>query len=186
LEYSVFVSSELAPGLPMIKSHIIRSVIENFIVAVLAYLLGYYFTSLFHVGTAEVGGLWSVISGVFVMSENEYLTLKSARMRIKASLIGCFIAGAYLYFFPFSVVGFAISIALGVFICHILRIPDHIKTTSITISVVVIISAVVKDIGPIENAFLRFFESVIGSFVAVVVGYIAMIIFKLEKSGYNK
>lgn len=120
------------------------------------------------------------------MSEKEYLTLKSARMRIKASFIGCFIAGAYLYFFPFTVIGFAVTIALGVFICHIFRIPDHIKTTSITISVVVIISAVIKDIGPIENAFLRFAESIIGSLVAVAVGYVAMIIFKLEKSGYNK
>jgi uncharacterized membrane protein YccC len=170
----------------MIKSHIARSVIENFIVAVLAYLLGYYFTSLFHAGTAEVGGLWSVISGVFVMSEKESLTLRSARMRIKATFLGCLIAGVYLYFFTFSVVGFAVALALGVFVCHLFRIPDHIKTTSITISVVVIISAIVKDIGPIENAFLRFFESVIGSLVAAAVGYIAMIIFKLEKSGYNK
>jgi len=170
----------------MIKSHIVRSVIENFIVAILAYLLGYYFTSLFHVGTAEVGGLWSVISGVFVMSEKESLTLKSGRVRVKASFLGCFIAGAYLYLFPFSVLGFAVSIAIGVFLCHILRIPDHIKTTSITISVVLIISAIVKNIGPIENAFLRFAESVIGSLVAVAVGYVAMIVFKLETTGYNK
>lgn len=166
----------------MLKSHIIRAVIENFIVAVIAYLLGYYFTSLFHVDTAEVGGLWSVISGVFVMSEKESLTIKSAKMRIKASFLGCLIAGAYLYFFSFSVVGFALSIALGVLICHILRIPNHIKTTSITIAVVVIISAIVKDIGPLENAGLRFAESVIGSLVAVGVGYTAMILFKLRKS----
>jgi len=84
------------------------------------------------------------------------------------------------------VLGFAVSIAIGVFLCHILRIPDHIKTTSITISVVLIISAIVKNIGPIENAFLRFAESVIGSLVAVAVGYVAMIVFKLETTGYNK
>lgn len=165
----------------MFKSHILRAVVENFIVAVLAYLLGYYFTAMFHVGTAEVGGLWSVISGVFVMSEKENLTFKSARMRIKASFLGCLIAGAYLYFFSFSVVGFALSIALGVLICHIFRIPDHIKTTGITIAVVVIIS-VVRDIGPIDNAGLRFAESVIGSLVAVAVGYTGMIVFRLKKS----
>lgn len=166
----------------MFKSHIFRSVIENFIVAVVAYLLGYYFTSMFHVGTAEVGGLWSVISGVFVMSEKESLTIRSARMRIKASLIGCLIAGLYLYYFSFSVVGFAAAIALGVFVCHVLRIPDHIKTASITIAVVVIISAIVQNVGPIENAGLRFAESVIGSLVAVAVGYTAMIIFRLDRS----
>lgn len=166
----------------MFKSHIFRAVVENFIVAVVAYLLGYYFTSMFHVGTAEVGGLWSVISGVFVMSEKESQTIKSARMRIKASFIGCLIAGLYLYFFSFSVVGFAISIALGVLVCHVLRIPDHIKTASITISVVVIISAIVQDIGPIANAGLRFAESVIGSLVAVAVGLIGMYVFRVKKT----
>ena len=94
--------------------------------------------------------------------------------------------GCVSIFHPFSVVGFAVSIALGVFVCHVFRISDHIKTTSITISVVVIIPAVVKDICPIENAGLRFAESVIGSLVTVTVGYIAMIVFKLGKSGYNK
>ncbi|MGB2691903.1 MAG: FUSC family protein [Thermodesulfobacteriota bacterium] len=165
----------------MFKSHIFRSVVENFIVAVVAYFLGYYFTAMFHVGTAEVGGLWSVISGVFVMSEKESLTIRSARMRIKASFLGCLIAGLYLYFFSFSVLGFAIAIALGVFVCHALRIPDHIKTTSITISVVVIISAVVQDIGPVANAGLRFGESVIGSLVAVGVGLLGMYVFKVNK-----
>ena len=166
----------------MFKSHVFRAVIENFIVAALAYLLGYYFTSMFHVGTAEVGGLWSVISGVFVMSEKESLTIKSARMRIKASFIGCVVAGAYLYFFSFSVVGFAISIAIGVFICHIFRIPDHIKTASITISVVVIISVIVQDICPVANAALRFAESVIGSLTAVAVGLGGMYVFKLKNT----
>ena len=166
----------------MFKSYIFRAVLENFIVAAIAYLLGYYFTAMFHVGTAEVGGLWSVISGVFVMSEKESLTVRSARMRIKASFIGCLIAGLYLYLFSFSVVGFAIAIAIGVFICHIFRIPDHIKTTSITICVVIIISLIVTDIGPIANAALRFAESVIGSLTAVGVGLAAMYIFKLNKS----
>lgn len=165
----------------MFKSHIFRAVIENFIVAVLAYLLGYYFTSMFHAGTDEVGGLWAVISGVFVMSEKELLSIRFASMRIKASFIGCLIAGAYLYFFSFSVLGFAIAIALGVLVCHALRIPNHIKTANISIAVVVIISAVVQDIGPVANAGLRFAESVIGSLVAVAVAYVGIIIFRLNK-----
>ena len=165
----------------MLKSHITRAVIENFLVAAIAYVLGYYFTVIFHVGTAEVGGLWSVISGVFVMSDRESLTISASRMRIKASFLGCLIAGAYLYFFTFSVIGFAIAIALGVFVCHILRIPDHIKTTSITISVVVIISAIVTDIGPVENAALRFAESVIGSLTALGVGLAGIYVFRLKK-----
>ena len=164
----------------MLKSHITRAVIENFIVAVAAYYLGYTFTSMFPNGTPEVGGLWAVISGVFVMSDKESLTITAARMRIKASFLGCLIAGVYLYFFTFSVFGFAITIALGVLICHLLRIPDHIKTTSITISVVIIISAI-RDIGPIENAALRFGESVVGSLTAMLIGLASIRILGLKR-----
>ncbi|MCK5392020.1 MAG: FUSC family protein [Deltaproteobacteria bacterium] len=166
----------------MFKSHIFRAVVENFIVAVVAYLLGYYFTAMFHLGTAEVGGLWAVISGVFVMADKESLTFNSARMRVRASFLGCLVSGVYLYFFPFTVVGFAICIAIGVFLCHISRIPDHIKTISITISVVIIISVVNHSIGPVANAGLRFAESVIGSLVAVAVALAGIYIYRLKKS----
>lgn len=166
----------------MLKSTIFRAVVENFIVAVVAYLLGYYFTAMFHLGTAEIGGLWSVISGVFVMADKESLTFKSARMRIRASIIGCLVSGVYLYFFTFAVVGFAICIAIGVFLCHILRIQDHVRTTSITISVVMIVSVVNNDISPIMNAALRFAESVIGALVAVAVALVSIYIYSLKKS----
>jgi uncharacterized membrane protein YccC len=166
----------------MFKSHIFRAVVENFIVAIAAYLLGYYFTAMFHLGTAEVGGLWAVISGVFVMADKESLTFNSARMRVRASFLGCLVSGVYLYFFPFTVVGFAICIAIGVFLCHIFRIPDHIKTISITISVVIIISVVNHSIGPVANAGLRFAESVIGSLVAVAVAVAGIYIYRLKKS----
>jgi len=160
----------------MFKSHIFRAVVENFIVAVLAYLLGYYFTAMFHLGTAEVGGLWAVISGVFVLADKESLTFKSAKMRIKASFIGCFVAGVYLYLFPFTVVGFAICIAVGVLCCHLFRIPDHIKTIGITISVVN------HNIGPVANTALRFAESVIGSLTGLAVAIAGVYIFSLNKS----
>jgi len=166
----------------MFKSQIFRAVVENFIVAVIAYFLGYHFTAMFHLGTAEIGGLWSVLSGVFVMSDKEMLTFKSARLRVRASFIGCLIAGIYLYFFSFAVVGFAICIAIGVLLCRILRIPDHIKTTNITISVVVIVSVVNHNIDPVMNAALRFAESVIGSLVAVVVALAGIYIYHLKKS----
>ena len=82
----------------------------------------------------------------------------------------------------FAVVGFAICIAIGVFLCHILNIRDHVRTTSITISVVMIVSVVNNDISPIMNAVLRFAESVIGALVAVAVALTGIYIYSLKKS----
>jgi len=70
---------------------------------------------MFHWGTAEIGGLWAVISGVFV-------------------------------------------------------------------AVVMIVSVIVTDIGPVENATLRFVESVIGSLTAFAVAIAGVYIFRLKKT----
>jgi uncharacterized membrane protein YccC len=116
------------------------------------------------------------------MADKESLTFKTTRMRIRASFIGCLVSGVYLYFFPLAVVGFAICIAIGVLLCHILRIQDHIRTTGITISVVMIVSVINHDISPIANAVLRFAESVIGALVAVAVALAGIYIYHLKKS----
>ena len=156
-------------------------VIENIIIAISAYLLGFYFTSLFHIGTSEIGGLWSVISGLVVIQGRSTETLKSAKLRIIGSCIGALVSGTYLYFFPFTVTGFAICIGVGAFICYLLRMPAHIKLTGITISVIMIVSIITHDIDPVMNAALRFMESIIGALVAVVVAMAVSRFYRLKR-----
>ena len=148
------------------------AVIESMIVVMLSYLAGYYFTGIFHSATAEAGGLWAAISGVFVISDKHNATLKSSRVRVLGSFIGCLISGVYLYFFKFSVLGFGACIGVGVVICKLLRIPDHLKVTGITISVVIIISLEFHDLPAFMNAALRFSESVIGTLIAYLIAQI--------------
>jgi len=155
----------------MLNRYAARSIVNNLIIAVLAYLLGFYFTSMFHTLTAEIGGMWSVISGVLVMENTAPKTLKSGQLRVIASFIGAFLSGLYLYLFDFSVLGFAVCIGLGSLICHLFRIPSHIKATGVTIAVIMIISFAIKDSNPVLNAALRFGESIIGALVAVLVAY---------------
>ena len=153
-----------------------RALVQNFIVAIVAYLLGYQFTATIHLGTAEIGGMWSVISGVFVMADSQSHAIKTAMSRIRSSLVGCLISGVYLYFFSFSMLGFASCIVIGVLLCHLLRVPEDIKTVSITICVVIIVSVIIDNINPAMNASLRFVESVIGSLVAMVVAAVGLYI----------
>lgn len=151
----------------------LRTLINNFVTAVLAYVAGYYFTSMFHAGSAEIGGLWSVISGVFVVEDRRLDSLGSARSRIIGTFIGVLISGVYLYLFPFNVFGFAICIVAGVAVCKLLSITQYIKLVGVTISVVMIVSIVNKEIEPFINAALRFGESVIGTVVALIVVHVS-------------
>lgn len=103
------------------------TVLENIIIAITAYLVGFYFTSLFHIGTSDIGALWSVISGLVVMQGKKAETLKSAKLRVIGSCIGAVVSGTYLYFLPFTVTGFPLCVGIGAFICYLLRMPAHIK-----------------------------------------------------------
>ena len=165
--------------MPVPTSYI--TVVENVIIVISAYLLGYYFTSLFHIGTSEIGGLWSVISGLVVIEGRRVDTFKSAKLRIIGSCIGALVSGTYLYFFPFSVAGFALCIGIGGVICHLLRMPAHVKLTGITIAVVMIVSIITHDVDPVMNAALRFMESIIGALVAVSVATGVTFLYECKK-----
>lgn len=147
--------------------------LKNIAVVVGAFFGGFYFTTLFHEPTSLVGGLWAVISAIIVIEASHKETYTSAKNRIIGSLIGAIVSGFYLLFFPFSLVGFAATIGVGVLICLLLGLPQSIKLTGITISVIMIVSTITEDLHPFLNASLRFVESAIGAGIALIVAFTA-------------
>jgi len=157
----------------MSNLNIITVTLQNIIIVCAAFLCGFYFTSLFHEPTSFVGGLWAVMSGIIVLEGTARDSLRSAKTRIIGTLIGAIISGIYLYFFDFSIVGYAICVGVGILICHIFKIKHAVKLTGITISVILIVTAVEKELHPMMNAGLRFVESAIGTAVALLVAFAA-------------
>jgi uncharacterized membrane protein YccC len=155
----------------MKNSHVISVTLKSIFLVVGSYLCGYYFTHLIHEPTSLVGGLWAAISGIIVFENTAPDTLHSAKIRIIGSLTGAIVSGIYLFFFPFTILGFSICIGCGVLFCYLLKIQHSIKLTAITISVILIVSTVEKELHPILNAGLRFIESAIGTGLALLVAY---------------
>ncbi len=149
----------------------VQTVIKNVIVVLAAFLGGFYFTSMFHEPSSLVGGLWATISAIIVLEVSHHETLTSAKNRLVGSFIGAVLSGIYLLLFPFTAIGFAVTIGVGVLICFILKVPQAVKLTGITISVVVIVSTITEDLHPVNNAGLRFIESAIGTGVAILVAF---------------
>jgi uncharacterized membrane protein YgaE (UPF0421/DUF939 family) len=154
-------------------------IIKNTAVTALAFTSGFYFTTLFHEPTSLVGGLWAVISAIIVLESTHVKTYGSAKSRIIGSLIGAIISGVYLFFFDFTIIGFLITIAIGVLVCLLFKIPNSIKLAGITISVVIIVSTVSEDLHPFTNAGLRFVESAIGTGTAIL---IAVLTYYIEEN----
>lgn len=157
----------------MSNQNIVSVIFQNIVIVCSAFLCGFYFTGLFHEPTSFVGGLWAVMSGIIVLEGTAKDSFKSAKTRILGTLIGAIISGIYLHFFEFSIPGYAICVGIGILICHIFRIKHAVKLTGITISVILIVTAVEKELHPMMNAGLRFAESAIGTTIALMVAFTA-------------
>ncbi len=146
----------------------LRMALQIAIVSLAAYFAGRGFTGLFHHASAEIGALWSVISGIVVLQATQRDTLSSAVMRVLGTLIGAIVSGIYLSLLPFSPLGLAVSIFFTVLLCHAARVPDHARLAALTVAVVMISANFNPELGALENASLRFAESVIGTVMAVL------------------
>ena len=89
-------------------------------------------------------------------------------LRVLGTLIGAMLSGFYLYLFPFSPVGMAVSVGLTVLLCQMVEVPDHGRLAAITVALVMVISSGNPELSPFANAALRFIESVIGAGTAVL------------------
>ena len=142
--------------------------IENALVSLAAYLIGHYFTGLFHDSSSRIGGLWSLIAAIVVLQATSRDTWKSAALRALGTLIGAILGGLYLYFFPFTAIGMAVSVGLTVLLCQALKVPDHGRLAAGTVALIMVISSGNPELSPFANAALRFIESVIGASIAVL------------------
>ena len=162
---------------------LVTILVKNMLVAVAAFQLALYFTTLFHKPAFPVGALWSVISAYIILEAPPNELYVAVKNRMTGTFIGAFVGGIYFYFFPFTFFGYVLAIGVGVLVCFLFNRPKSVKLSGITISVVLIAAAISKDLHPITNAALRFAESAIGAGVAVIV---TLLIFYIENNFSQK
>ena len=138
------------------------------VAALVAYLLGFSFTSLFPGYLPKIGGLWSAISAIVVTQVSRQEARSSASLRVLGSAIGAVTSAVYLSLLPFHPVGMALAIFATVVICTALNIPSHARLAAITVLVVMVTASLDPALNPLLNALLRFVESCIGTAVALL------------------
>ena len=141
---------------------------EIALAALVAYLLGFRFTSLFPGYLPKIGGLWSAISAIVVTQSSRQETTASASLRILGSAIGALTSAIYLTLLPFQPLGMALAIFATVALCAAENIPSHGRLAAITVIVVMVTSSLDPKLSPGLNALLRFAESCIGTGIAVL------------------
>lgn len=145
--------------------------LEGALITLLSYYLGARFTAVFHGASAQLGGLWSVISGLVVLQSTIHETLKSSLLRMIGTLIGALICALYLWLFGFSIPGMALCAGLTLSICYLLDIFEYARLAAATVVVIAIVSNRSPEISPFLNSFLRFSEATIGVGICIVCVY---------------
>ncbi|WFF41227.1 hypothetical protein EVC62_06765 [Salinicola endophyticus] len=137
-----------------------------------AYAIGSHITGWFHAPSAEIGGLWSAISGIVVFQASPKASISSASLRVVGTAIGAIFCAIYLYFFEFTLYGFGLTILLTAWVCQMTNIPDHARLACITVAVIMVTEASNPDLDSTLNASLRFGESCIGTALAIFFSYL--------------
>jgi len=145
--------------------------LEGALITLLSYYLGARFTAIFHGASAQLGGLWSVISGLVVLQSTIHETLKSSLLRMIGTFIGALICALYLWLFGFSILGMALCAGLTLAICYMLDIFEYARLAAATVVVIAIVSSRSPEISPFLNSFLRFSEAAIGVGICIVCVY---------------
>ncbi len=123
-----------------------------------------------------LGGMWAVITTVFVFRDTREHSVSAGIGRMMATFISFALCFLYLWFFPFTSVGMAALIGMGTVIMMLLGRRDDIVTTGITTAVVMVVAAIAP-----QNAWLqpvlRLVDTVVGIAVGVSCKWIASYVF---------
>ena len=116
-----------------------------------------------------LGGMWAVVSTIFVYRNGWNESLRSALSRMEATLVSFVLCLAYLAFFPFHVWGMAALIGIGTVAVTLMGRPDDSITTGITIAVIM----VVAELSP-HHAWRQPVLRLVDTAVGVVIGIAAV------------
>lgn len=137
------------------------------IAVLLSYLVGFYITGSFHDESRYFGAMLAAISSVVALQADVKTSIKQGWLRVLGTFIGAVIATIYLMIFPFSIIGFIVTVFMLEIVCMMLSIPDNGRMATIALIVILLISQKAPDIPPIVNSSLRFLETAIGSAIGI-------------------
>jgi uncharacterized membrane protein YccC len=120
-----------------------------------------------------LGGLWAVISTIFVSRDSYQHSLAAAVSRMSATLASFVLCLIYLAFLPFHVWALALLIGVSALAVTLLGRPGDAGTAAITTAVVMIVAAV-SPRDAWEQPILRFFDTLIGVAIGVAAAWLGL------------
>lgn len=115
-----------------------------------------------------LGGMWAVISTVFVLRDSYRRSVAAAVSRMSATIASFALCLLYLAFLPFHVWALAVLVGLSGLVVTLIGRPDDAITAGITTAVVLVVAAVSP-----QHAWQQPVLRLVDTFAGVVVGVAA-------------
>ena len=152
--------------------------LEASVGSLISFLLGAWISTYLHAGSPLIGGLWAMISAVIIEHVNYKEMLKNAGIRITGTFIGIVIS-----WIGFSIMGYHYSslfvcMFTSVVVCAAFKLTVY-RLCCITSAIIFAVSQVGGYVSPGVNCTARFFESLTGVIVALILA--SLIYFVREK-----
>ena len=123
-----------------------------------------------------LGGMWAVVATVFVFRETRLRSLSAGIARLIATCVSFALCLLYLSLFPFTPVGMAALIGIGIVAMALLGRRDDIVTTGITTAVVMIVAAMSPE-DAWRQPLLRLADTMVGIAVGVACKWVGSFLF---------
>jgi uncharacterized membrane protein YccC len=120
-----------------------------------------------------LGGMWAVISTVFVFRHSYEQSMAAALSRMAATSVSFVLCLAYLLVLPFSAWGMALLIGAGALAVTLAGRPGDAMTTGITTAVVMVLAALHPH-DDWREPILRFADTLAGVAIGVAAAWILL------------
>lgn len=120
-----------------------------------------------------LGGMWAVVSTIFVFRYSYEESLHVALSRTSATLFSFALCFAYLLFLPFRLWGMVLLIAIGAIAMELVGRSEDIITACITTAVVMVVAAISPQ-HAWKQPILRLIDTIVGIGVGAVGAWIAL------------
>lgn len=158
--------------------------IETAVLAAVAFYLGRWSSTIFHVTTRTgpiISGLWCVLSAISVMQGLVNETIKSAWERILGSFIGSLMGSILAASLGYGVPALVICMFSTVIIVTLIKIPDAYRLACLTGAMVIIVGILNPEVPAWQNGASRLIETVLGGLIATVMIAIMLPLYKRLK-----
>jgi uncharacterized membrane protein YccC len=132
-----------------------------------------------------LGGMWAVVAVVFVFRDTRAHALSAGIARLVATCVSFALCLPYLLLFPFTPVGLATLLGIGLLVLELLGRRDDIVTTGITTTVVMVVAAMSPKTAW-QQPLLRLFDTLVGIVLGVLCKWIGSYLFCLGERLYDR